>query len=126
MKNNFFIRVEGKYQRVIFNEILYLEGRRNYIKIVTQREFYMVLLTMLRMEELLPASHFLRIHKSYIVSLDKVQAFDSKTVSLENIELPLGDKYKQKLEKAVLIASNTPGILVKIPGRYERKETMVS
>lgn len=92
MKKYFFVRMDGRYVKINFHDIIYMEGRRNYIRIVTENNFYMVLITMKQMEQMLPAALFRRIHKSFIVSMDKVMEFDSETVYLKNKELPIGKK----------------------------------
>ena len=106
MKKYFFIRANGRYVKLNFQDIIYLEGRRNYIRIVTGRDFYMALITMKQLEQVLPASVFRRIHKSYIVSMDKVIEFDSDTVYLQNKELPIGENYRQSFENSLLIAKS--------------------
>lgn len=100
------MRTNGRYVKINFYDIIYLEGRRNYIRIVTENDFYMVLITMKQIEELLPVTLFRRIHKSYIVSMDKVLEFDSGAVYLKNKQLPIGENYRQCLEDSVLIAKN--------------------
>ena len=104
MQKYFFIKANSRYIKIEFQEILYVEGCKNYIKIVTEKKNYLVLITMKRMEQLLPASVFKRIHKSYIVSLDWINEFDGDTVYLKDKKLPIGHLYKEVLEKSVLIA----------------------
>ncbi|HVT85046.1 MAG TPA: LytTR family DNA-binding domain-containing protein [Chitinophagaceae bacterium] len=103
MKKYFFVRSGSKYVKINFQEILYLEGRSNYIRVVSEGCVVMVLMTMKKMETILPPFMFCRIHKSFIVSIDKIMAFDSKMVQLENKTLPVGECYKARLEKSVLI-----------------------
>jgi DNA-binding LytR/AlgR family response regulator len=107
MQNFFFIRMDGKYVKINLNEIIYVEGCKNYIKIITDLKSYMVLITMKRMEELLPASLFQRIHKSFIVSLERVIEFNTESVYLKNKELPIGHLYKGAIERVVVIANDT-------------------
>ena len=105
MHKYFFIRSNGKYIKINFNEIIYIEGCRNYIKIVMEGKFHLVLIAMKKMEQLLPSNLFQRIHKSYIVSLDRIKEFNTDTVFLIDKTLPVGDQYKGMLEKAVTILS---------------------
>src|SRR5690606_24614542 len=83
-----------------------IEGSRNYIKIITETRQYLVLLTMKRLEQFLPASLFKRIHKSFIVSLEKIVQFDKERVWLKGKELPVGQQYRNELEKSVLIIND--------------------
>lgn len=103
MQQYFFIRTNGKYLKINFQEILYVEGYRNYLKIITENKAHLVLITMKRLEQLLPASSFRRVHKSFIVSIDKIVEFDADTVYLKSKQLPIGQLYKGELEKAVMI-----------------------
>ena len=84
MKKYFFIRTDGKYVKLCFNEILYAEGSRNYTKIFTETKQYLVLITMKRLEQFLPDNLFVRIHKSFIISLEKIVQFDKETVWLKD------------------------------------------
>lgn len=107
MQQFFFIRANGRYIKINFHEILFVEGCRNYIKIVTALKSYLVLITMKRIEQLLPAGLFTRVHKSYIVSLDKIVEFDAEKVVLHEKQLPIGMQYRGALEKTVVIANDT-------------------
>ncbi|HQX95859.1 MAG TPA: LytTR family DNA-binding domain-containing protein [Chitinophagaceae bacterium] len=106
MKKYFFIRTDGKYVKLCFSEILYAEGSRNYIKIFTETKQYLVLITMKRLEQFLPTSLFIRIHKSFIVSLEKIVQFDKERVWLQHKELPVGHQYRNELVKSVLIVND--------------------
>ena len=106
MKKYFFIRTDGKYVKLCFNEILYAEGSRNYTKIFTETKQYLVLITMKRLEQFLPDNLFVRIHKSFIISLEKIVQFDKERVWLQDKELPVGHQYRNELEKSVLIIND--------------------
>ncbi len=105
MKKYFFIRVDGRYIKIGFQDIIYVEGCRNYIKLVTESKTHLALFSMKRMEQFLPSYLFKRINKSFIISLDKMTGFDSETVYLKDKELPIGQQYKTELEKSVVIAN---------------------
>lgn len=103
MKTSFFIRKNGKFVRINLEDILYIEGCRNYLKIKTGTGTYLVLITFKRMEELLEEKMFIRVHKSYIVALDKVESFCTDSVTVNGKLLPIGDFYRGRLEKMVTI-----------------------
>lgn len=105
MKNSFFIRKKGEYIRINLDDILYIEGCRNYLKIITENSEHLVLVTFKRMEELLSESMFIRIHKSYIVSVDKINEFGSDSVKINGRILPIGHNYKGRLEKMITIVT---------------------
>ncbi|HMP87448.1 MAG TPA: LytTR family DNA-binding domain-containing protein [Lacibacter sp.] len=89
--------------RINLSEILYIEGSRNYVKIVTETRPLLVLITLKRMENLLPPAQFVRVHKSYIVSLNHVLAFDSDEVDVARQTLPIGSQYRGVLEQKVMV-----------------------
>lgn len=103
MKKYFFVRSGSKYVKIDIQEIIYMEGRSNYIRVVSRGGVVMILMAMKKMESILPLHMFCRIHKSFIVSIDKIISFDRKMVQLENTTLPVGECYKTRLEKLVLI-----------------------
>ena len=87
---------KNKLLKVALSEIVYIEGLKNYISVFTVTQRIVVLLNMKSLDENLPKDRFIRIHKSYIVALDKFRAVDGNRVFLEGIDrgLPIGDGYK--------------------------------
>lgn len=123
MQNYFFIKANCRYLKINFNEIVFIEGARNYLKIVTEKKNYLVLMSMKRMEQLLPASLFVRIHKSYIVSLDHITEFDRETVQLKDKSLPIGNQFKGVVEGSVMIAQDDyVNRLLTVPIDYLRQK----
>ena len=114
MQKYFFGRIDGRYVKINYSEIIYIEGCKNYIKIITDTKSHLILVTMKRMEEVLPIDLFRRIHKSFIVSIEKILEFDTDRVYLKNKELPIGQLYKNKLEKSIVIANEGDGRVVAI------------
>jgi len=90
--------VRGKVIQVHFSEILYIEGLKNYVIIYTDKGGkYITYLTMNEMVAALPETKFIRIHKSYIVSVNKIQSVEGNTIHLPaHIQLPLGYTYKEE------------------------------
>lgn len=90
----FFVKSSGQQIRLNFNDILYVESIKDYVSIKTEREEYIVLETLKSLEQQLPKS-FNRIHKSFIINLDKVKAIDGKQIKLISGRfIPIGDTYK--------------------------------
>ena len=100
-----FVKSNLKKRKVFLNELRYIEALGDYVKMVTEHDSLVVLSTMKAFEALLPKDRFLRIHKSYIVNLDKVIRYNSKIIELEKEELPLSRNRKTDLVKA-LAANN--------------------
>lgn len=91
-----FIRSEGKMIQLIPDDILYIESQSEYIRIFTdQGKAIMALLSMKLMEERLPSDKFMRIHRSYIVNLNKISAVAKGRIIIDReTYLPIGDQYK--------------------------------
>jgi DNA-binding LytR/AlgR family response regulator len=100
-----FVKSNLKKRKVFLNELRYIEALGDYVKMVTEHDSLVVLSTMKAFEALLPKDRFLRIHKSYIVNLDKVIRYNSKVIELEKEELPLSRNRKTDLVQA-LAANN--------------------
>ena len=100
-----FVKSNLKKRKVFLNELRYIEALGDYVKMVTEHDSLVVLSTMKAFEALLPKDRFLRIHKSYIVNLDKVIRYNSKIIELEKEELPLSRNRKTDLVQA-LAANN--------------------
>ncbi|PQB05980.1 LytR/AlgR family response regulator transcription factor [Aureitalea marina] len=96
-----FVKSNLKKRKVFLNELLYIEALGDYVKLVTEHDSLVVLSTMKAFEALLPSDRFLRIHKSYIVNLDKVQRYNSKVIELETTQLPLSRNRKADLVEAL-------------------------
>jgi DNA-binding LytR/AlgR family response regulator len=98
-KDNDFIFVKtetkGKMIKVRFSEIMYIEGLKNYVSIYTPEERIVTYSSFLQLEEMLPPN-FMRIHKSYIVSLDKIKAVDGNQIVLYTMKnyIPMGESYR--------------------------------
>ena len=96
-----FVKSNLKKRKVFLNELKYIEALGDYVKLVTENDSLVVLSTMKAFEALLPEDRFLRIHKSYIVNLDKVERYNSKVIELENQQLPLSRNRKTQLVEAL-------------------------
>lgn len=96
-KENRFMTIKADYQTIsiYFDEISYIEGFGEYVKIITEKQKYLSLAALKDLVQELPESEFIRIHKSYIVAIQKVRAFSSTTLTLTGGEiLPIGRTYK--------------------------------
>lgn len=90
----FFIKTEYRLQKVNYSDILFIEGQGDYLKIVTPKENIMTLQTFKRIEEILPEGHFVRIHRSYIISISKIDHIERNRVNIAGHLLPVSDTYR--------------------------------
>jgi len=90
--------VKGKILKVAFKDINYIEGLKNYVSIFTDTERIIALLNIKDLEGILPESDFMRVHKSYIISVEKIKAIDGNQIILKNSaeKIPLGETYRPK------------------------------
>jgi two-component system, LytTR family, response regulator len=93
-----FVNIQLRKVKIRFSEILYIESQKEYVKIVTRDASHLTKMSTHEIESLLPGSRFKRIHRSYIIALDKVKSFNSEMVEIEGNQIPVGRGYKQVLE----------------------------
>jgi two-component system, LytTR family, response regulator LytT len=95
-----FIKSDYKIKRINFNDILYIEGLKEYVKIFTQNEPVPVLsLTSLKLlETKLPPEKFMRVHRSFIVNLHKIDTIARSRIIFGKTYIPVGDQYKEKFQ----------------------------
>ena len=92
-----FIKTDGKnnFEKVMINEICYVEGLRNYVAIHLKERVIITYNTLKSIEEYLPKNEFIKTHKSYIIALKHIKKTDSLSVYIKDKELPIGDTYKK-------------------------------
>ena len=93
---HFFVKSSGQRHRIGFQEILYIESIKDYDNILTENYEFILIDTHKSMQNQLPAT-FVRIHKSFIVNLDKVKSIGAKKVILPEYEIPIGESYRAGL-----------------------------
>jgi two-component system LytT family response regulator len=89
-----FIKSGSKTVKVYFDKILYIEGMRDYLQIHTEDNKIMTLLNFKKMEELLDPAKFIRVHKSYIIAVDKINYIESNTIKIDKKLIPVSNTYK--------------------------------
>ncbi len=95
--DHLFVKSERKNQKVNFSEILYVESKKDYLKIVMLDKSLITKDKISDFIENLPASIFLRVHRSYVVNLDQISSFTNKDIEIGEIEIPIGGKYKENV-----------------------------
>jgi len=96
-----FVKTEHKIQKVYLNDILFIEGLKDYISIFTPAERIITLQNMKKMEDALPARNFIRVHKSYIVSLNKIDSIERSRIFIGDKIIPIGDTYRDEFFRIV-------------------------
>lgn len=101
--NYLFVKSDRKIYKIDYPEIKYVEAFGNYVKIHTTHKIVLAQETLTNLEKSLPADHFLRIHKSFIVSIHFINLVDGNSLFVENVELPIGQLYKQRVYEMLKI-----------------------
>lgn len=90
-----FVKSDYKLQKIVLQDILYIEGLKDYISIFTKSGRIITLQNLKAMEAALPTSRFSRVHRSYIVALDKITSIEKSKICIEDKRIPIGDTYKE-------------------------------
>jgi two-component system, LytTR family, response regulator len=98
-KDFIFLTVQKKKIKILYSEIVYVESQREYVKIVTTKTEYLSKMTTHEVETLLPVNLFKRVHRSFIVSVSKIDSFTADTVEVCGVSIPIGRGYRDSLEK---------------------------
>jgi len=107
-KNSFlYFRADRNMVKVFFSDILYIESLKDYIKIVTTNKAIVTKYVLSTLEEMLPRREFLRIHRSYIVAINKIDSYNSDDIKIGKYELPIGRIYKIDVSRILNASSAT-------------------
>jgi len=90
----FFIKCNGKIEKIIMSDVVYIEALANYVIIHTGQKQYITYLTFSGIEEQLPAHLFIRIHKSYLIAVSAIQTIDGNEIITSSTRLPLSKNYR--------------------------------
>ena len=93
-RNYFFVKTEFRMQRVDFEDILFIEGMSEYLRINTNKERIMTLQNFKSIEESLPSENFVRVHKSYLVAIDKIESVEKNRIKIGDKLIPVSNTYK--------------------------------
>ena len=98
VKDHLFLNIQKKKVKILFAEIVYIESQREYIKIKTTKKEYVSKMSTHEIESLLPANLFKRIHRSFIVSVSKIESYTAEAVEVNGITIPIGRGYRDVIE----------------------------
>ena len=95
-----FVKSEYKLLQIDLDDIRYIEGLKDYVKIYTEQSPHPILslMNMKAMEQMLPTSRFIRVHRSYIVQKSKIKEIDRNRIVFGDVYIPIGDSYKQAFQ----------------------------
>ena len=93
-----FLNVQKKKVKVLFSDIVYIESQREYIKVVTTKSEHVSKISTHEIEALLPPHLFKRIHRSYIISIARIESYTSETVEVNGVSIPIGREYREVIK----------------------------
>lgn len=97
-----YMKVDKSMQKVFVNEILYVESRRDYVKVfLSTGKSFLAKQSISSMINLLSEQSFLRVHRSFLVSVDKITGYNNNDIQLGSLEIPIGKLYKQQVMEAI-------------------------
>ncbi|WP_303310866.1 LytTR family DNA-binding domain-containing protein [Hymenobacter sp. BT730] len=94
-----FLKVGHRIQKVATRDILFVEGMKDYLRIHTREEKIMTLLSFAKLEELLPSQDFARVHRSFLVALDKIDHIEKNRIQIADQIIPISDTYAEAFYK---------------------------
>lgn len=100
--SHIFIKVDKKMMKINIEEILFVEGMKEYIKVVTPDKTYITHKSLTSLSEELPADRFLRIHKSYVIALNKVKSIEGNRIQIQSYTIPIGRNYSKDVKNKIL------------------------
>ena len=98
IKDYLFLNVQKKKVKILFSEIIFIESQREYIKIITTKREYISKMSTHEIEEMLPENLFKRIHRSFIVSVSKIESYTAEMVEVNGVSIPIGRGYRDIIE----------------------------
>jgi two-component system, LytTR family, response regulator len=100
--SHIFIKVDKKMVKIHIDEILFIEGMKEYIKVVTLDKTYITHKSLTSLSEELPSERFLRIHKSYTIAIDKVKSIEGNRIQIHSFTIPIGRNYSKEVKTRIL------------------------
>jgi two-component system LytT family response regulator len=96
-----YFRTDRKMVKVMLDDIVYIEGMKNYVKIITGKTTIITKNSMAAVEAMLPESAFIRTHRSYIVSKSKIKSFTGELIDVGPVEIPIGKLFKNQVMRSL-------------------------
>lgn len=93
--NSIFLTINRKKVRILLDDILFIESKREYVSIYTNYNEYIVKISTTELEAMLSATKFKRIHRSFIVAVDKIETYTKENVEIKGKVIPIGKNYKK-------------------------------
>ena len=100
-KDTLFFKVDKKMVKVVLKDVLFVESQRDYLKIVREGEDVVTRMGITEAEDVFPADQFMRVHRSFMVAIDKISSFSQTEIELEHHIVPIGRNYRASVSKTL-------------------------
>lgn len=101
-RDSFFIKCDSKYEKIYFDEILFVQALQNYVTIHTVNNKYVTLLFLKNVEQYLESDNFIRVHKSYIVSVSKIDRIEKSKIIIGAHQIPMSRNFRSDILEKIL------------------------
>jgi DNA-binding LytR/AlgR family response regulator len=102
VEDYFFIKCGHKFERIYFSDLLYIEALQNYVTLYTVKGKFITQLPLKNVEQNLNGQPFVRVHKSYIVSIQKIEAIQNNEIILQSVKIPISRHYREHVMASVV------------------------
>lgn len=100
--SHIFIKVDKKMIKINIDEILFIEGMKEYVKVITVDKTYITHKSLTSLSDELPADRFIRIHKSFTIAIDKVKSIEGNKIQIHSYTIPIGRNYSKAAKSKIL------------------------
>jgi DNA-binding LytR/AlgR family response regulator len=101
-RNHFFVKCNNQIEKVRYDELVYAEAMLNYVMLYTRTAKMMVYITLKSLEEQLPASHFIKVHKSFIVNIHKVKSIDGSILDMSGVRVAISQNLRDMVVQRIV------------------------
>jgi DNA-binding LytR/AlgR family response regulator len=102
INDHFFIKCDNQIEKIFFNDLIYAEAMLNYVMLYTNSKKMMVYITIKSLEEQLPAEVFIKVHKSFIVNINKVDSIEGNILNIGNTKITISQNLREKVIKEIV------------------------
>ncbi len=99
---SFFKTNQNKLEKINFNEVIFIESHGEYARFHTTKKISVSRVSLNRLEEIFPKSNFFRVHRSFIINIDKIEAIDGSLIEIESYKIPISKSRRDDLNKLIL------------------------
>ena len=101
-EDHFFIKEDGTLLKIVIDQVHYIEGLKDYVKIILDQKVHLALISLKAVAEKLPSNKFIRVHKSYLINKNRIDAIEGNMLSIGNHKIPIGRTFRDAVIKEII------------------------